>query len=344
MEKKLICPKCGYENKPDAAYCNLCQYIFNPKTTKPRIQNKINKRTDFYQEMSSNKNKSFFLMFIFIALLVVLGYLIGATYGNPYFGLILAVIIAAIMTLISYYAGAKMMLGFSQAKQITHDVHPQLFNVVEEMKIAAGLPKMPEIYIIDDTAPNAFATGRDPEHSYVAVTKGLLEKLNREELQGVIAHEISHIRNYDIRFSMIAGILLGTVVLISDFFLRGFRFRGSSRSRSSKSRGGAGIIVLIALLFAILSPIFAKMLQMAISRKREFLADASAAELTRNPAGLANALRKIAADREPLEVANRATQHLYIINPVKNISMNAKSLFSTHPPTEARIRILEAMM
>jgi heat shock protein HtpX len=343
MEKK-ICPKCGYENKPDALYCNLCQYIFNPKKTKPQIQNKIKKRTDFYQEMAANKNKSFFLMFIFIALLVVLGYLIGATYGNPYFGLILAVIIAAIMTLITYYAGAKMMLGFSRAKPVTHDTHPQLFNVVEEMKIAAGLPRMPEVYIINDTAPNAFATGRDPEHSYVAVTTGLLEKLNREELQGVIAHEMSHIRNYDIRFSMIAGILLGTIVLISDFFLRGFRFRGSSRSRSSKSSGGGGIIVLIALIFAILSPIFAKMLQMAISRKREFLADASAVELTRNPSGLANALRKIAADREPLEVANRATQHLYIINPVKNIGMKAKSLFSTHPPTEARIRILEAMM
>ncbi len=343
MEKK-ICPKCGYENKPDALYCNLCQYIFNPKKTNPRLQHKIQKRTDFYQELGSNKRKSFFLMFCSIILLIVAGYLVGAAYGNPYYGLILAVIIAAIMTLIAYYAGAKMMLGFSSAKPVTHDTHPQLFNVVEEMKIAAGLPKMPEVYIINDTAPNAFATGRDPEHSYVAVTKGLLEKLNRDELQGVIAHEISHIRNYDIRFSMIAGILLGTVVLISDFFLRSFRFRGSSRSRSRKSSGGGGVIVLIALIFAILSPIFAKMLQMAISRKREFLADASAVELTRNPSGLANALRKIAADREPLEVANRATQHLYIINPVKNISMKAKSLFSTHPPTEARIRILEAMM
>jgi len=154
---------------------------------------------------------------------------------------------------------------------------------------------------------------------------------------------MSHIRNYDIRFSMIAGILLGTIVLISDFFIRSSRVRGSSRSRSRSSSGG-GIIVLIALIFAILSPIFAKLLQMAISRKREFLADASAVELTRNPAGLANALRKIAADREPLEMANRATQHLYIVNPVKNISMKARSLFSTHPPTEARIRVLESMI
>lgn len=343
--EKIKCPKCGFENKPNASYCNLCQHILQPQKAKPRLQQKIQKRTDFYHEMDSNRLKSYFLMFFFVILLVVLGYLIGAAYGSPYSGLILASVVAIIVTLITYYAGAKMMLGFSRAKEVSPDSHPQLFNVVEEMKIAAGLPAMPRIYIIDDTAPNAFATGRDPEHSYVAVTKGLLEKLNREELQGVIAHEMSHIRNFDIRFSMIAGILLGTTVLISDFFIRSFRVRGSSRSRSrSKSSSGSGIIVLIALIFAILSPIFAKLLQMAISRKREFLADASAVELTRNPAGLANALRKIAADREPLEVANRATQHLYIVNPVKKIGMKARSLFSTHPPTEARIRVLESMM
>ena len=341
--EKIKCPKCGFENRPKAKYCTLCQYIFQPQKLSSRLQKKIQKRSDFYQEMASNRWKSYFLMFCFAFLLVLLGYLIGAAYGSRIFGLVFAAVVAFIMTLITYYAGAKMMLGFSGAKEVSQDTHPQLFNVVEEMKIAAGLPAMPRIYIIDDTAPNAFATGRDPEHSYVAVTKGLLEKLNREELQGVIAHEVSHIKNYDIRFSMIAGILLGTIVLISDFFIRSFRVRGRSRSRS-KGGGGAGIIVLIALIFAILSPIFAKLLQMSISRRREFLADASSVELTRNPAGLANALRKIAADPEPLEVANRATQHLYIINPVKNIKMKARSLFSTHPPTEARIRVLEAMM
>jgi len=341
---KMICPQCGYENKPTALYCSLCKHIFKREKKTEKLERKFLKRTDFYHETSVNKRKSTLLMLVFMLLLVALGWVIGMVYGAGYYGLAVAALIAGVMTIISFFSGDRVILAFSRARQVSKESHPQLFNVVEEMKIAAGLTRMPRIYVIDDTAPNAFATGKDPDRASIAVTRGLLEKLNREELQGVIGHEMSHIRNYDIRFAMIAGILLGVVVLISDYFMRSM-FYGGGRRRSSRQRGGGGgLLVVLALVFAIVAPIFAKLLQMSISRKREFMADASSVELTRNPHGLASALRKIAADREPLEVANRATQHLYIVNPVKSIKMKARSLFSTHPPTEARIRILESMM
>ncbi|MBI5816706.1 MAG: M48 family metallopeptidase [Nitrospinae bacterium] len=234
----------------------------------------------------------------------------------------------------SWFGGSALILNMSRAKKAAHDTHPQLFNVVEEMKIASGLP-MPELYVIEADAPNAFATGRDQNHSAIAVTTGLLAKLNRDELQGVIAHEFSHIRNLDIRYAMLVGVIVGATALIADAFLRGF---GGSGSR----RGGLPLL-LVAVIFAIVAPISAKMLQMAISRSREFLADASAVELTRNPDGLASALNKITRDQAPLSVANRATQHLYIVNPLKSFDMDSKALFSTHPPTEARIRKLVAM-
>jgi heat shock protein HtpX len=201
---------------------------------------------------------------------------------------------------------------------------------------------MPKVYIIDDTAPNAFATGRDPEHASVAVTSGLLEKLNRDELQGVIAHEMSHVGNFDIRYAMLVGILVGTTVLISDFFLRGLWFGGGRRRE-----GGGGqaqlIMMAIAIVLAILAPIFARLLQLSISRQREYLADASAVQLTRNPKALADALQKISGDQEVLEVANRATAHLYIVNPIKKFEKRAKGIFSTHPPIEERIKILRSM-
>ncbi len=340
---KLVCPKCGYENKPTTLCCNLCKHIFRREKKTERLERRFRRRTDFYHEVSVSKRKSYFLMLAFFMLVVALGWVIGMTYGAAYYGLALAALIAGVMTIISFFSGDRVILALSRARPVSKDSHPQLYNVVEEMKIAAGLTRMPRIYLIDDTAPNAFATGKDPDHASIAVTRGLLEKLNREELQGVIGHEMSHIRNYDIRFAMIAGILLGVVVLISDYFMRSMFYRGGRR-RSSRKGSGGGLLVLLALVLAIVAPIFAKLLQMAISRKREFMADASSVELIRNPHGLANALRKIAADREPLEVANRATQHLYIVNPVKSFGMKARSLFSTHPPTEARIRILESMM
>jgi heat shock protein HtpX len=340
----LVCPRCGYENKENALYCNLCQHIFRYEG-KRRIPRKITRRRNFYEEVASNKRKSYLLMMIFSFLLVVLGYLVGQVWGLGYYGVVIAGVIAVIMILISYYKGSEVVLSLSRAKRVYYEDDPRLFNVVEEMKIAAGLPTLPRIYIIEDTAPNAFATGRDPFNASVVVTRGLLQKLNREELQGVIAHEISHIKNYDIRFAMVAGVLLGIVAMISDAFLRTMFYSGGRRRRRSSSGGkGGAIILILAIVAAILAPLFAKMLQMAISRKREFLADASAVELTRNPKGLARALRKIEYDHEPLEVANRATQHLYIVNPVSKIGMKAKSLFSTHPPTLARIKVLESMV
>jgi heat shock protein HtpX len=213
------------------------------------------------------------------------------------------------------------------------------------MAIAAGLP-MPKVYIIDDTAPNAFATGRDPEHASVAVTSGLLKKLDRDELQGVIAHEMSHVGNFDIRYAMLVGVLVGTTVLISDFFLRGLWFGGGARG-GGRGGGGGGyiqlIMIVVAVLLAILAPLFARLLQLSISRQREYLADATAVQLTRNPKGLADALQKISGDKEVLEAANRATAHLYIVNPVKRFEKRAKGLFSTHPPIQDRIEILRSM-
>jgi len=302
----------------------------------------------FRERIARNRRNSLLLIAAFLAFVTVFGYIIGfAWIGDPVralFGLVLALIAGTISGLISYYAGDKMVLAASRAKEITHDDAPVLFNVVEEMTIAAGLP-MPKVYIVDDTAPNAFATGRDPEHASVAVTKGLLEKLDRDELQGVIAHEMSHVANFDIRYSMLVGILVGTTVLISDFFLRGLWF-GGGRGGGRRDGGGGQlqiIMIIIAVVLAILAPIFARLLQLSISRQREFLADATAVRLTRNPKGLADALQKISGDNEVLEVANRATAHLYIANPIKKFEKRSKGLFSTHPPIEERIQILRSI-
>jgi heat shock protein HtpX len=302
----------------------------------------------FRERIARNRRNSLLLIAAFLAFITVFGYIIGfAWIGDPVgalFGLVLALIAGTISGLISYYAGDKMVLAASRAKEITHDDAPVLFNVVEEMTIASGLP-MPKIYIVDDTAPNAFATGRDPEHASVAVTNGLLEKLDRDELQGVIAHEMSHVANFDIRYSMLVGILVGTTVLISDFFLRGLWF-GGGRGGGRRDGGGGQlqiIMIIIAVLLAILAPLFARLLQLSISRQREFLADATAVRLTRNPKGLADALQKISGDNEVLEVANRATAHLYIVNPIKKFEKRSKGLFSTHPPIEERIQILRAI-
>ena len=301
----------------------------------------------FRDRIAVNRRNSLFLIVCFLAFLTVFGYVIGyAWIGDPVgalFGLVLAFVVGIISGLATYYGGDRMVLAASRAKEVTHEDAPVLFNVVEEMAIAGGLP-MPKVYIIEDSAPNAFATGRDPEHASIAVTSGLLNKLNRDELQGVIAHEMSHVGNYDIRYAMLVGILVGTTVLISDFFLRGLWFGGG---RGGRREGGGGnlqlIMVIIAIVLAILAPLFARLLQLSISRQREYLADATAVQLTRNPKGLADALQKISGDREVLEVANRATAHLYIVNPIKRFEKRSKGLFSTHPPIEERIKILRAM-
>ena len=294
-----------------------------------------------YEQIAKNKRLSYVLIVIVTALLIVLGYAIGMASGIGWFGLVFAVVIAVVMGVTSYYKGDRIVLATSQAKRVTHEDAPQLYNVVEEMAIASGNP-MPAVYTIDDSAPNAFATGRNPEHSSIAVTTGLLEKMNREELQGVIAHEMSHVRNYDILFATLVGILVGAIALMADFFLR-WSFWGGGRRRSNGGGQAAIIFLAIGIVMAILAPIAARMVQLAISRRREYLADASAVELTRNPEGLAGALEKIAADQEVLEVANRATAHLYIANPIKKFEKRAKGMFSTHPPIEERITVLRAM-
>ncbi len=304
----------------------------------------------FRERIARNRRNSLLLIAVFLAFITIFGYIIGfAWLGDPtraLFGLALALVVGVVFGLISYFAGDKMVLAASRAREITHDDAPVLFNVVEEMSIASGLP-MPKVYIVDDSAPNAFATGRDPEHATVAVTSGLLEKLDRDELQGVMAHEMSHVANFDIRYSMLVGILVGTTVLISDFFLRGLWFSGGRGGGRRGGDGGGGqlqiIMIIIAVVLAILAPLFARLLQLSISRQREFLADATAVRLTRNPKGLADALQKIGGDREVLEVANRATAHLYIANPIKKFEKRSKGLFSTHPPIEERVKILRAL-
>jgi heat shock protein HtpX len=257
--------------------------------------------------------------------------------------------ISLLIALYGYYGGDSLVLSISGAKPIQHDEDPELFNVVEEMAIAAGLP-MPRVYLIHDSAPNAFATGRDPQHAVVAITTGLRAKLTRDELQGVIAHEMAHIRNYDIRLMLLMAVLVGTVVMLADLF--GQMMWLSSGRRSSRKRddgkGGGGAIVailmIVALVLAILAPILAQIIQFAVSRQREYLADASAVELTRYPQGLANALRKIRDDPAELRNANRGTAHLFIANPVKKFSARASSPFSSHPPLDERIRRLEALV
>jgi heat shock protein HtpX len=296
-----------------------------------------------YDQISQNKRNSWLLVIVITIFLVLLGYIVGEYWGRGYGwgGIVFALVVAVISGLISYYGGAGMILAMSRAKRIEKKDHPQLFNVIDELSIAAGVP-MPAIYVIDDTAPNAFATGRDPEHASVAITTGLLSKLSRDELQGVMAHELSHVQNRDILFSMMVGIMVGSIVLISDFFVRSVIWGRGGRKKGGAGKG-SGPLILVGLLLAVLAPLFAKMLQLAVSRQREYLADASAAQMTRYPEGLASALEKISGDREVLEVANRATQHLYIVNPIKPFEKRAKSLFSTHPPIEERVARLRAM-
>ncbi|MCK4237327.1 MAG: M48 family metallopeptidase [Candidatus Krumholzibacteria bacterium] len=295
-----------------------------------------------YEEIAANKRNSWILVIAVSALLLFLGYMLGSYWGSGYAGMVIALVMAVAASLFTYYSGDRMILAISRAKRIEKKDYPQLFNVVEELSIAAGLP-MPAIYVIDDSAPNAFATGRDPEHATVAITTGLVDKLNRDELQGVMAHELSHVGNRDILFAMMVGIMVGSIAMLSDFFLRSFFWSGGRRKRKSGSGSGGAIVMVGAILLAVLAPLFAKMLQLAVSRQREFLADASAAQLTRYPDGLASALKKIAGDRDVLGVANRATQHLYIVNPIKPFEKRAKSLFSTHPPIEERIARLKSI-
>ena len=291
-----------------------------------------------YEQIAANRRRSFFLIFFFVIFLLFLGWIFGEAYGSGEAGVGIALLISIFISLITFFHGDKMILGISHARPVDRKQNPYLANVVEGLAIAAGIPA-PKAYIIEDSAPNAFATGRNPESSSVAVTTGLVDKLDRLELEGVIAHEMSHIKNYDIRYATLVAVLVGTVALLSDWMGRSFFYRGRRR----KGGAGSGIIVLIALVLAILAPIIAQLIRLALSRQREYLADASGALLTRYPEGLASALEKISKDTEPLEVANKATAHLYIVNPLLEHRGKLNSLFSTHPPVEERIRRLRAM-
>jgi heat shock protein HtpX len=307
-----------------------------------------------WELIRANKRNSIALMVLMAVVLLLLGFSIGLGFFGPrggFFGLLIALTIWLILTLISFSQGDAILLAASKAKPVTHDVHPQLFNVVEEMRIAAGLPAMPKIYIINDPAPNAFATGRSPQTASVAVTAGLLARLNRDELQGVIAHEMSHILHRDILFVTLAGIMLGSIVLLSNVFLRGMFYGSMGGSRRRYSAGGrdggqaAALMLVVALIAAILAPLMAYLLYFALSRKREYLADAGAARLTRYPEGLASALEKIASDPSPqLATVNKVTAPMYIVNPFKKEGqMKLSDLTSTHPPISERIKILRDM-
>jgi heat shock protein HtpX len=303
----------------------------------------------FYAQIAANRRASWVLMLIVTALLVALAGTAGYALGYEWYGIPLALAIAAILGSASYFSGDRLVLAASDARELDRanppDTMQQLMNVVEEMRLASGQP-MPRVYVIPDTAPNAFATGRDPKHASLAVTSGLVEKMDREELQGVVAHEMSHIRNLDIRFMLLVGVMVGTIALLADWFLR-ISFWGGMRGRrgGSDRDGGAimAIVAIAALLLAVLSPFIGRLVMLAASRRREGLADVSAVELTRNPLGLAGALRKIAADPEVLEVANKATQHLYIVNPIKAFEDRSSSMWDTHPPIAERIAVLESL-
>ncbi len=301
-----------------------------------------------WEQIAANRRKSFLLVFAMALLLMVLGYAGGEYFmgkgGGPV-GLGIALVVWFFMTLTSWFQGDNVMLSVSGARKVAKEDVPILYNVVEEMTLAAGLSKVPAVYVIDDPAPNAFATGRRPETASVAVTSGLLKRLSRDELQGVIAHEMAHVHNRDIQLMLFAGVLAGAIVILAEIGLRGMWFGGGGRSRSRRDSGqdGSGIFAIVAIVLMILAPILARLIYLAVSRKREYLADASAATFTRYPEGLASALEKISRAPEKLAKATSATAPMFIINPLKRTKNMAANATSTHPPIDERIRILRSM-
>ncbi len=297
-----------------------------------------------WDQVSGNIFKTWVIMILFSVFTVGVIYVIAQGFGYGEVGGVgivgFALIFAGISNFISYFWSDKIVLGISRAKQIKKSDNPQLYRLVENLGIAGGLPT-PKIYIIDDSATNAFATGRDPKHASIAFTSGILEKLNKQELEGVAAHELSHVGNRDTLLMAVVSVLVGTIALLSDFFMRSMWFSGD-RDRDSR---GNQVFLILAIAAAILAPIVATLIQLAVSRRRELLADASGVLLTRYPEGLISALQKISGDKEPLEVANRGTAHLYIVNPLKgkDVAGFMANLFNTHPPMEVRIKALREM-
>jgi heat shock protein HtpX len=300
-----------------------------------------------WEQVRSNRIRSVVLVGMMAALLLAVGYLLGLAFlDSPVGGLVIALVILLVLNLVAFFQGDNIMLAISRARKIKPDDHPRLYNIVEEMKIASGLEHMPDIYIIDDPAMNAFATGRDAEHASVAVTAGLLQALNRDELQGVIGHEIAHIKNRDVLLMSLCGVLLGAIVILAWYGSRMMLFGGMYGGRRSSRGGGGGaqgIIIIVAIVLAILAPIIAQLIYFAISRKREYMADASSALYTRYPEGLASALEKLAGSKVQVQAANQATAPAYIINPFREKGRAAADLTSTHPPISERIRILRSM-
>ena len=368
------CPKCGAPNRPGSDICYLCQgplaagarpaeAVSPPAAaggTAAQGNALVAKATPSVQERPAlrpipmllfteaarhNVRLSALLFLTLFLVFFLLGTAIGGAYGDAPTGLLLAFVLFAILGITAYFNGSAIVLSVHEAKEADPEAYRQLRNVVEEMAIAASVPP-PKVYVIHSAGMNAFAAGRRPEEASVAVTTGLLERLDREELQGVVAHELAHVRSRDTLYNVCAAVLVGAVALLSDLFLRGTlwgRREGTSSGRGgSGARGNAAFFVL-ALLLAILAPLAAKLLQMSISRQREYHADAAAAGFTRNPLGLASALEKIAAGGAHVPGENRGTQHLFIVNPLREFGPDASALMSTHPPTELRIQRLRAM-
>jgi heat shock protein HtpX len=298
-----------------------------------------------WEQIRSNRLRSVVLVVLMGALLLALGYFLGLIFfDSAVGGVVIALIIWGVMNLVAFFQGDSILLGISGARKIKPSDNPRLYNVVEEMKIASGLEKMPDIYIIDDPAMNAFATGRNANRASVAVTSGLLQKLNRDELQGVIGHEIAHIKNRDVLLMVMVGVLLGSIVILAWYASRIMFFGGAGRRSSARGGGQLGIIILlVGILLMILAPIAAQLIYYAVSRKREYLADASSALYTRYPEGLASALEKLATSGTTVRGANKATAPMYIVNPFRKKGMSLQSLTSTHPPIAERVRILRAM-
>ena len=316
---------------------------------------------NIYEVQSANKWKSAIVVALFVVFVFIATYVISSAFGyyqgyQPgglgYFGI--ALIVSGVSSFVSYYYSDKIVLGISGARQANTSEDKLFTQVAENLCIGAGIPK-PKLYVIEDTAPDAFATGRDPDHAVICATTGLLSKLDRTELEGVLAHEISHIRNYDIRLMAVVSVMVGLIALLGDWFLR-VRFWGGGRDRGRDDGGIGAVMMIVGIIFAILSPVIAQLIQLAISRRREFIADAGSVEITRQPQGLISALEKISADTEPLEAANKATAHLYIVNPFKKTS-NKQSLppggkavatfsglFNTHPPIGERVKALKSML
>ena len=294
-----------------------------------------------YNQIDSNKRKTWLLMTVFFVVIVMLGWIFGEAYDFGYGGLILAALLAVIINLVSFFNGDKVALAVAGAKKIDKADNPYVYRLVENLCLTAGLP-LPKIHLISDPNINAFATGRNPKTASIAITTGAMEKLENEELEGVIAHELSHIKNYDIRVMTIVIICVGIITLMTDFFLRAHFFLGGKRNDHNAGQLGA-VLMIVGLVLAILSPVFATLIQLAVSRKREYLADASGVLLTRYPDGLAQALEKINRYNQPMPRANHATAHLYIANPFNGLNKKISALLSTHPPIQDRIARLRQM-